>query len=255
MTNKRFFYFILTLTVFAFLFFSYKKSTQNYVLLKIGHRGAFGYEPQNTLRSFKKALDLGVDAVEMDVHKCKTGEIVVIHDKTVDATTDGKGAVTELTLDELKRLDAGKGEEIPTLEQALDLVNRKAKVIIELKGKDEFIPTAEVINEYVKNRGWKYKDFLVISYDLDKLYKIRDFSPKLRLGLLFEKLPENDDELDLKNVDYIVLNFEYITPSIIKKIHKKGIKIIVYTVNDEKNITLMKRFKVDGIVSNYPNRI
>ncbi|MEM2913929.1 MAG: glycerophosphodiester phosphodiesterase family protein, partial [Candidatus Bathyarchaeia archaeon] len=87
-------------------------------MLKVGHRGARAYEPENTLRSFKKAIDLGVDAVELDVRRTKDNELVVIHDAEVDKTTNGKGLVNMLTLREIKQLDTKKGEKIPTLEEA-----------------------------------------------------------------------------------------------------------------------------------------
>lgn len=87
------------------------------MVLRIGHRGAAGYEPENTLRSFKTALRLGAEMTELDVHICGTGELVVIHDESVDRTTDGSGFVRDMTLDELKSLDAGKGEKIPTLNE------------------------------------------------------------------------------------------------------------------------------------------
>jgi len=105
------------------------------MFLKIGHRGAMGYEPENTLRSFKKALDLKVDMIELDVYVCKSDELIVIHDDKVDRTTNGQGYVVNKTFEELRTLDAGKNEKIPTLSEVLNLVNRKAKLNIELKGK------------------------------------------------------------------------------------------------------------------------
>ena len=118
---------------------------ENKSFLKIGHRGACGYEPENTLRSFKKALDLGVDTIELDVHKTKDEATVVIHDEKVDKTTNGTGFVADKSLEEIKKLDAGKGEKIPTLEEVLDLVNRKAQVNIELKGEGTARPVADII--------------------------------------------------------------------------------------------------------------
>ncbi len=95
-------------------------------MITIGHRGASGYEPENTLVSFKKALALGVDAVELDVHLSKDGYVVVIHDKWVNRTTNGMGLIAHKTFNEFKKLDAGNGEKIPTLPEVLELVDRKA---------------------------------------------------------------------------------------------------------------------------------
>ena len=102
-------------------------------VLKIGHRGARAYEPENTLLSFQRAIELGVDAVELDVRKTKDNEIVVIHDADVSKTTDGSGLVSELTLEEIKRFVTEKDEKIPTLEEVLDSVGKRVKVLVELK--------------------------------------------------------------------------------------------------------------------------
>src|SRR3989338_86923 len=96
----------------------------------MGHRGAAALEPENTLRGFRRAIELGVDYVEFDVHCCKSGELVVIHDETVDRTTNGKGFVADLTLQQLKKLDAGKSETIPTLQEAIDTCKCKIKMYI-----------------------------------------------------------------------------------------------------------------------------
>jgi glycerophosphoryl diester phosphodiesterase len=100
----------------------------------IGHRGAAGHAPENTLRSFHKAVELGADMVELDVHLCATGEPVVIHDDTVDRTTDRSGRVRDLSLDELKALDAGDGERVPTLVEVIDEMSGRAALNVELKG-------------------------------------------------------------------------------------------------------------------------
>ena len=103
-------------------------------MILTGHRGAAALEPENTLLSMQKAIDLGVDQIELDVHLTRDQHLVVIHDTTVDRTTDGQGAVADFTLEEIKRLDAGKGERIPTLQEVIDLVRGKVVLQIELKG-------------------------------------------------------------------------------------------------------------------------
>jgi glycerophosphoryl diester phosphodiesterase len=102
-------------------------------MLRIGHRGAKAYAPENTLASFRKALEIGVDAVELDVRKTKDNELVVIHDADVKRTTDGEGLVSDLTLKEIKGFSSGDGEKIPTLQEALNFLDKKVKVLIELK--------------------------------------------------------------------------------------------------------------------------
>jgi len=104
------------------------------MVLRIGHRGAAGHAPENTLASFRKAIELGLDMTELDVHVCASGELVVIHDENVDRTTNSKGWVSKLSLTELKRLDAGAGETVPTLAEVLDLLKDRIMLNIELKG-------------------------------------------------------------------------------------------------------------------------
>ena len=128
--------------------------------LCIGHRGAKGLEPENTLRSIRKALDLGVDGVEIDVYSV-AGQLVVIHDETLERTTNGRGLVEEQSFDYLRSLDAGKGEKIPVLREVFDEVNRRAFINIELKGRHTAEPVMELIGEYTDGRGWVMGDFLV----------------------------------------------------------------------------------------------
>ena len=121
-------------------------------MLKIGHRGARAYEPENTVSSYKKALELGVDAVELDVRRTKDGEIIVIHDAEVDRTTNGKGLVSQLTLKEIKQFNTEKDQKIPTLEEALDFLDKKVKVLIELKETGFEEKTLKTIR---KKGGWR----------------------------------------------------------------------------------------------------
>ena len=123
------------------------------MVLRIGHRGAAGRAPENTLFSFEKAVLLGCDMTELDVHLCRSGEIVVIHDETVDRTTDGSGRVSDLTLNELKLLNAGQGEAIPTLYEVLSLLRDMISLNIELKG----LGTAKPVSDLVKELGWVTK--------------------------------------------------------------------------------------------------
>jgi glycerophosphoryl diester phosphodiesterase len=102
-------------------------------MLRVGHRGARAYAPENTLTSFKKALEIGVDAVELDVRKTKDNQLIVIHDADVKRTTNGEGSVSELTIAQVKSFSAEGEEKIPTLEEALDFLDEKVKVLIELK--------------------------------------------------------------------------------------------------------------------------
>lgn len=227
----------------------------NKSMIKIGHRGAAGYEPENTLASFKKALQLGVDGVEFDVYALRDGTVVVMHDKKVDRTTNGKGSVTEKSLQELKQLDAGKGEKIPTLQEVLDVVDGHAQVNIELKGEQTAGPVANIIKDYVQHKGWKYNDFFVSSFNHKELKRFKELLPNVKIGVLIIGLLVRFDQY--KKIDAYSVNMfsKLIRKSTVEKAHKHGLKVYAYTVNTEKEIEKMKNFQVDGIISDYPDRI
>ncbi len=161
-------------------------------ILKIGHRGACAYAPENTLASFAKALELGVDMVELDVFCCRSGELVVIHDESVDRTTNGKGLVAEMDYDALCRLDAGCGEKIPLLSEVFDLVDRRTKINIELKGEAVASSVVILIEKYVREKGWHYDDFLVSSFDHSQLQDVRSINEELKIGA----------NIDSKDINY-----------------------------------------------------
>jgi len=223
------------------------------MVLKIGHRGACGHKPENTLVSFEKAIKLEVDIIELDVRRCKTGEIVVIHDDTVDRTTNGNGAVKELTLDEIKALDAGKGEKIPTLRETLELVDGKAAINIELKEKGIEYAVNDMIEEYVKNSRFNHNDFIISSFDMAGIKKFHELNPKVNVSIIIDPL----DEKILQNefLFSVNLNKDKVDKDIIESIHKRELKVFVWTVNEKDEIEMMKKLGVDGIFSNFPERI
>lgn len=153
---------------------------------KIGHRGAKGHLAENTLESIRKAIDLKVDAVEIDVHLCKTGELVVIHDFTVDRTTNGEGEVSEKTLDELRSLLIEGKYRIPLLTEVLDLIEEKCRINIELKGNNTAAETSRIIRDYVTGRSRSYSDFIVSSFQWNELFEVLKIDTNIPLGVLTE---------------------------------------------------------------------
>ncbi|MFH1175371.1 MAG: glycerophosphodiester phosphodiesterase family protein [bacterium] len=225
-------------------------------MLKIGHRGAKGYEPENTLASFKKALDLGVDAIELDVYVCETGELVVIHDDKVDRTTNGEGLVEEKTFEELQALDAGNGNKIPTLEEALNLINKKAIVNIELKGEKTAKPVSELLKRYITKKRWQSDLFLVSSFSHRELFDFHNLMPQIRTGALVVGIPLGYAKFAEKLGAYSVnLSMEFINQDFVDDAHKRGMKVFVWTVNDLDDIERMKKLGVDGIFSDFPDRV
>src|SRR5690606_5568826 len=128
----------------------------NKAILKIGHRGAKGHVPENTIESIQKARDFGVDGIEIDVHVCATGELVVFHDFTLDRMTNGTGEVGKLSLSELKKLKVNNQFLIPTLEEVLDTIDKKCFLNIELKGRNTAVKTCEVVYKYIAVKDWSY---------------------------------------------------------------------------------------------------
>lgn len=217
-------------------------------VLKIGHRGAKAYEPENTLRSFKYAIDLGVDAVELDVRKTKDNELVVIHNADVDKTTDGKGSVNELTLEEIKKLVTDKGEQVPTLEEVLDLVGKQVKVLVEIKetGIEEQVLGLIREKELTDN-------VIVISFHEDALRKVREMDDKVATGLLYVRHKNPiQTALDLK-AEYLLSLYQFTHSTNIRKAHENGLKVIVWTINRKEEVAEYKNKGVDGIASDRPD--
>lgn len=226
------------------------------MVLRIGHRGAAGYEPENTLRSFEKALALDVGMIELDVHLCKTGQVVVIHDTKVDRTTNGTGFVADKAYDDLTKLDAGKGERIPTLVEVLDLVDRRARVNIELKARGAAKPVAGIVHRYITEKGWSHSDFLISSYDIHELMRLRELDKRVRIGKNLRVVPKRFNEIARELGLYSVHPWSAVcTKRFVSRSHNLGLKVYAYTVDTKWAIDKLKAIGVDGVFSNFPDRI
>jgi glycerophosphoryl diester phosphodiesterase len=225
-------------------------------IIKVAHRGASGYEPENTLLAFKKAMKLNADMIELDVHACKTGELVVMHDDTVDRTTNGKGRVEDMTLEELKGLELQKGERIPTLEEVLDFTDRKIKLNIELKAKNIALQVRAIIEEHVGENGWSYEDFLISSFHHKELAEMKQVDPEIRIGVLTEVVPPGylkfAEEIKAYSVDAPI---NRIDGKFVEKAHEMGLKVFVYAANNSGEIEKAKKLNVDYICSDFPDKI
>jgi glycerophosphoryl diester phosphodiesterase len=235
-------------------------------MLKIGHRGAKGYEPENTFVSFQKALDMQVDGIELDVHLSADGEIIVIHDETIDRTTNGKGFVNALSLRELKafRIDgkydprhlAELAQQIPTLKEVFDLVNQDCFINIELKSYEATDKVVSLIEKYVTKKGWKYDRFLVSSFDWNALQQVAFLNDKIPIGVL----TETDLDLALAFAKFIQAksihpHFHLLTKENTAQIQEKGLQVFPWTINELEDIQKIKTFNVNGIITDFPNRI
>ena len=217
-------------------------------MIKVGHRGARAYEPENTLRSYKKALELGVDAIELDVRKTKDNNIVVIHDADVKRTTNGEGLVGDLTLEQIKKLSTEKDEKIPTLEEALDFINKKARVFIELKE----LGIEEQVVGLIHKKKFE-KNIVLVSFLEDALRKVREIDAEVETGLIYAKHKNPiKAALDLK-AQWLLAFYRFTHTANVQKAHENGLKVVVWTVNTPNEVAEMKKKSVDGVASDKPD--
>lgn len=220
------------------------------------HRGASGYKPENTLISFKKALSMGIDMIELDVHLTADGHLVVIHDETVDRTTDGTGQVAEYSFSQLRQLDAGKGQKIPLLSEVFDLVNKRVPINIELKGAGTAAAVAKLIEHYTKEKGWTDDLFVVSSFELDELDAFIKLMPHIHTGALYEGEPVRFLAFARREHTYSAnLSSVFVTNKDVYRAHRSGLMVYVYTINDKDEAKRMEELHVDGVFSDYPDRI
>ena len=225
-------------------------------MLKIAHRGAKGYEPENTLQAFQKALDLNADGIELDVHLSADGHIIVIHDETIDRTTNGKGLVNTLSLTELKSFLIANQLEIPTLIEVFDLVDKKCLINIELKGLGTSSKVVQLIEEYISEKNWNYDHFIVSSFDWDLLQETSNLNPNIAIGVLTEENLDTAlafaEKIKARAIhpDYHLLNLENT-----KEIQKKGFLVLPWTVDSDEDIQKIKSYNVDGIISDFPDKL
>lgn len=229
----------------------------------IAHRGASTYAPENTLAAFKKALDQEADAIEFDVRLSKDGVPVICHDATINRTSNGKGYIHNLTVDQLKKYDFGssfskkyKGETIPTLDETLSLISDQPRTIhIELKNGPVIPKDLErKVLDLVYRHGVEHK-VVYSSFDHVSLQRLTHIDPNAKIGLLFH--------INLINLfDYIQNtglciysihpNHFYVTEEMIVEAHERNIEVNIYTVNNRNQANMYKSLGIDGLITNDP---
>ena len=243
----------LFLTFFLIFFSSISQSK----LLVIGHRGAKGHVAENTLASIKKAIELGADGIEIDVFRCLSGEIVLFHDKKLDKLTNGTGLIEKTTLKDLKKLKVlGSNEQIPTLNEVIEIIDKNTFLNIELKGRNTAKSSLEIIKNYIKNENIISKNILFSSFEWEELKDLRDLDSKVNIALVTENNPLDAIEPAL-NLQAIAINptHKKLNKKVVEQIFNAGLKIYTWTVNDDKQIEKMKQLGVNGIITDYPERI
>lgn len=224
--------------------------------LKIGHRGAKGLLAENTLESIQKALDIGVDMIEIDVHKCASGELWVIHDFTLDRTTDGSGEIAKRPADVIRKLRIEGRYRIPLLSEVLDLIEGKCLINIELKGLNTAGPVCKMVQERIATGKWNYEDFIISSFQKNELFKVRQFDEQVLIGVLSKaSIPEAIEIGKKLKAAAIHPSIGIITRDNTKLCQQEGFKVNVWTVNERNDILRMLEFEVDGVISDFPNRL
>jgi glycerophosphoryl diester phosphodiesterase len=225
----------------------------------IAHRGASAYEPENTLRAFARAIEMGATLIELDVHLSRDGHPVVIHDADLSRTTTGTGRVSELTLDEIQRFDAGLGEHVPTLGEVIDLVRGQVQLYIELKGQQT--PAAVVATL----QGKDFIDQAIVGSFFPWLpQKAKFLEPALRTSVLVAWRDRQADFVDWAlavNADYVHLCWESGSPTphqllseeLITFIRRHGLEIVLWHEERPEELVELVELDVYGICTNSPD--
>ncbi len=220
-------------------------------VLRIGHRGAAGHVPENTLAAIQKGIALGVDFVEIDVRRTADGVLVVLHDETVNRTTNGKGRVDRLSLQDVKAFNAGNGEHIPTLGDVLKVAGGRAGLMVELKVKG----VAQQIVEAVREAGFK-DPVIYASFLHDELTHVRAVDPEASVMVLFGRLPHAPVACALKyRPSHVGLRHDTATRRLVDAFHRADLLVFVYTADSPGDIQRALSVGVDGVISNFPERI
>jgi glycerophosphoryl diester phosphodiesterase len=231
-------------------------------VLVIAHRGASGHAPENTLAAFKEAVALGATFIETDLQLTRDARFVAIHDDTVDRTTNGHGTVHDLTLTELRKLDAGSwfgsefaGERIPTLEEILEFSKKHDVVFyLELKpggswgGEHALIGALRESGEIARS--------VVISFDAGVLAAVRKIEPTLMTGLLYDGQLEDPLEKAVEiGARQVAVRGDLVTPWMLGQARRRDLQVVCWTVNHPAHMRLLMTAGVDGIMSDYPDRL
>ncbi|OGY47330.1 MAG: hypothetical protein A2840_01845 [Candidatus Buchananbacteria bacterium RIFCSPHIGHO2_01_FULL_47_11b] len=241
-------------------------------MLKIGHRGAKAYAPENTLASFRRALDFNVDMVEFDVRITQDKYPVVVHDNQLARLTKRFGRVNRLTLNELKKFKIRGTESIPTLGEVLEVIDSKIGINIELKIRD----SAQIVVQTLRDYKVDFDNVMISSNHPKEIQTVEQLEPRIITALLFRAtnafnvwfildflailfLPLTKYYISWlvrrAHADYLNINHHFLDEKKVALFKKNGIKICVWTVNSRRKIEYFKSLGVDGIITNYPDRL
>jgi len=215
----------------------------------VGHRGAAGVLPENTLKGFRHAIELGVQYVECDVHLTRDERLVVMHDTTVDRTTNGSGAIRSLDFAAIRALDAGDGEQVPTLDEVLAMVQGKVKLLCELKG--EGVENAAV--DAVVKRGMA-ADVVFTSFHLDRIARVKERGSCLKIGAIFSK-PTDDDIARSLDIGVVGVGIQYksLCLRMVEQVLGAGVDLRAWNPDTLREQRAMMALGVSGVSTNRPD--
>ena len=250
--------------------------------LNVAHRGASAHAPENTLLAFERAIELGADMSELDLHLSRDGALVVMHDASVDHTTDGHGAIRDLSLAELKRLDAGQGQRVPTLPEVIDLVRGRSGLYLELKAQGtpratmdclraqrftaRWLPTREH-PELVEGRAWVPRQQVIVgSFDAALAREAKALAPEIATSLLVGPVYPAQTLIDLArgaHADYLHLCWEnraphpheLLTPELLRALRAAGLGIVLWHEERDDELRVLRTLDVDAICTNTPEKL
>ena len=226
--------------------------------LRIAHRGASGrgLAPENTLAAFEKALDIGIDMLEIDVRVTGDGQLIVLHDPSLDRTTDREGIVREMVLEEIRQADAGDGEHVPVLREVFDLARHRAPILLEIKS--DFI--AELVVQAIAEAEFS-EQVVVQSFNPQTVERVKRLAPHLPASLLIGELPTTPSRFRARRLVSQVLEIgantlsiwhATLTPPLIEEMRKRGIAVWAWTVDEEITMRDLAMMGVQGLVTNHP---
>jgi glycerophosphoryl diester phosphodiesterase len=220
-------------------------------ILRIGHRGAAGHAPENTIAAIRAGISLSVDFVELDVQRTRDGRLVVMHDRLVDRTTNGTGLISEMTWDELQLLDAGNEERVPSLEAALAAAGDRVGVILEVKALGIGADLYGAVQALAFSGSVIYASFLHT-----EILAIRRIDAQARTMALTEYVPQSGAAFAFESDAMLVgLAFDAATAEFISALHEAGLEVLLYTINEPRLIAHAIDLGADGIISDYPERV
>jgi glycerophosphoryl diester phosphodiesterase len=227
------------------------KESPTRTILRIGHRGACGHAPENTLASIEQAIVLRCALTEVDIQRTSDDELVLLHDERVDRTTNGRGRVADLTLPDIRTLDADGGESPPTLDDVLKAASGRIGLILELKTGGSAYDVCAIVRGSGFTQPVIYASFLQ-----EELQHVRRADPDAQTMILFTRLPTNPGALAARlHATHVGLRLDTVTEPLVNALHDQSLIVFAYTANQPAQVRKMKMLGVDGIISDFPDLV